>query len=337
LRLPAGKVPPRILKRTVFKHLGSKRRDVVVGPSEGEDAAIIRVGKELLAVHCDPISGAYSNIGWVAMNIATNDIATRGVRPCWALSCVMLPQGSGEKDLTTICGQMGEAAERLGVSIVGGHSEVTIGLDHPLVVVSVFGIVEDGNYVTTGGTRPGSKIILTKSAGIEGTAILASDRGKPLSGRFGDEFVEKAKEYFDRLSVLREALTAFSYGGVLAMHDPTEGGIAGGLNEMADASKTGFRVYEDRIPVSHETNEICRFFEIDPLSLISSGALLIAASPEKANGIVRRLEEEGIEASIIGDILDDVKHRTIIRRSGVEEELPMPVSDELWKALARRL
>ena len=106
---------------------------------------------------------------------------------------------------------------------------------------------------------------------------------------------------------------------------------------MADASKTGFRVYEDRIPVSHETNEICRFFEIDPLSLISSGALLIAASPEKANGIVRRLEEEGIEASIIGDILDDVKHRTIIRRSGVEEELPMPVSDELWKALARRL
>ena len=106
---------------------------------------------------------------------------------------------------------------------------------------------------------------------------------------------------------------------------------------MADASKTGFRVYEDRIPVSHETNEICRFFEIDPLSLISSGALLIVAVPEKTEGIVRLLKEKGIEASIIGDILADSKRRTIVRRSGAEEELPLPLSDELWKALARKM
>lgn len=337
MSLPAGKISPKILKRTVFNYLGSRRKDVIVPPSEGEDASIIRVGDKLLAVHCDPISGAYSNIGWIAMNIATNDIATRGVRPCWVLSCVMLPQGSDEKVLDNICRQMGDAAERLGVSIVGGHSEITIGLDHPLVIASAFGVVEAGRYVTTSGARPGSKIILTKSVGIEGTAILASDREKLLSKRFGTDFLERAKGYFDRLSVLKEALTAFSYGGVLAMHDPTEGGLAGGLNEMADASKTGFRVYEDRIAVSRETSELCSFFKIDPLRLISSGALLIVASAEKANGIVRRLEEECIEASIIGEVLDDVEHRTIIRRSGAEEELPIPLSDELWEALARRL
>ena len=183
--LPVGKISPEILKRTVFNHLGLSRNDVIVAPSEGEDSAIIRVGDKLMALHCDPISGAYSNIGWIAMNIATNDIATRGVKPCWALSCVMLPQGSDEKVLDNICRQMGDAAERLGVSIVGGHSEITIGLDHPLVIVSALGVVEDGRYVTTNGARPGSKIILTKSVGIEGTAILASDRGKCLSDMFG--------------------------------------------------------------------------------------------------------------------------------------------------------
>ncbi len=333
MSLPAGKISPEILKRTVFNYLGSKRKDIIVPPSEGEDASIIRVGDKLLAVHCDPISGAYSNVGWIAMNIATNDIATRGVKPCWTVSCILLPQGSDEKILDNICRQMGNAAERLGVGIIGGHSEITIGLDHPLVVVSAFGVAEAGKYITTSGATPGSKIILTKSIGIEGTAILASDKEKLLADKLGTDFLEKAKGYFDRLSILKEALTAFSYGGVLAMHDPTEGGLAGGLNEMANASKTGFRVYEDKIAISHETSEICHFFQIDPLRLISSGALLIVSNPEDANGIVILLEKEGIKASIIGEVLDDVKRRTIVRRSKIEEELLMPEADELWKAL----
>lgn len=337
MSFPPGKVYPEILKRTVFRHLGLKSRDVVVGPSEGEDAAIIRVGDKLLAIHCDPISGAYSNIGLIAMNIATNDIATRGVRPRWTLSCIMLPRGSDENVLNDICAQMGDAAERLGVSIVGGHSEVTPGLSHPLVMVTAFGVAEGGRYVTSSGAKPGSKIILSKSVGIEGTAILAADRGKLLFDKFGEEFVEEARAYFGRLSVLKEALAAFTYGGVLAMHDPTEGGVAGGLNEVADASKVGFRVYEDKIAIGRETSEICRFFEIDPLKLISSGALLIVASPEKADGIVKRLEKENVKAVIIGETLSDITHRTIVRRSDVEETLPMPLSDELWRALERKL
>jgi len=336
MSFPPGKVYPEILKRTVFRHLGSKNSDVVVGPSEGEDAAIIHVGNKLLAIHCDPISGAYSNIGLIAMNIATNDIATRGVKPRWTLSCVMLPQGSDENVLNEICVQMGDAAERLGVSIVGGHSEVTPGLNHPLVIVTAFGVAEGGRYVTTGGAKPRSKIILSKSVGIEGTSILAADRGELLSDKFGEKFVEEARAYFGRLSVLKEALTAFTYGGVLAMHDPTEGGVAGGLNEVANASKVGFRVYEDAIAIGHETSEICRFFEIDPLKLISSGALLIVASPEKADEIVKKLEEENVKASIIGETLSDVNRRVIVHRSGIEEALPMPLADELWKALERR-
>ena len=334
--LPPGKIPPEILRRTVFNHLGSSRNDVIITSSEGEDAAIIRVGDKLLALHCDPISGAYSNIGWIAINIATNDIATRGVKPCWVLTCVILPQGSEEKDLSNISKQMDEAAKILGVSIVGGHTEITTGLDRPLVIVSALGVSEGGRYVTTGGAKPGNKIILTKSVGIEGTAILASDRGEILAGRFGEDFVKKARTYSNRLSVLQEALTAFNYGGVLAMHDPTEGGLAGGLNEIANASKTGFRVFEDKIHVTRETLMICHFFHLDPLCLISSGALLIVVDSKKANRIINRLKEEKIEAAIIGDVLEDTAQRTIVRRNRVEDTLSMPSTDELWKALAQK-
>ncbi len=131
MRLNLGKIPPEILERTVYKFLGSKRSDVILGPSLGEDAAIVSDGSKLLVLHGDPISGANEKIGWIAMNISTNDIATRGVKPRWAFSCIMLPQGSDEKLLKKICREMSIAAKKLQVSIVGGHSEITPGLDHP--------------------------------------------------------------------------------------------------------------------------------------------------------------------------------------------------------------
>jgi len=335
LSLPPGKISPKILERTVFNYLGSMRKDVILAPSEGEDAAIIRVGDKLVAAHCDPISGAYSNIGWIAVNIATNDIATRGVRPCWVLSCIMLPQGSDEKTFNTICVQMGEAAKKLGVNIIGGHSEITVGLGHPLVVVSSFGVVEGECYITTSGAKAGNKIILTKSVGIEGTAILASDRGKGLAEQFGSAFIEKAKEYFDRLSVVKEALTAFRFGGVSAMHDPTEGGILNGVHEMADAAGLGVRIYEDKITVEPETAKICRFYEIDPLQLISSGALLIAAEPQSADNIVNALCKEHIYADVIGEFNPNTNKRILMKKDDSAEMLPRPVSDHLWLALSR--
>jgi hydrogenase maturation factor len=329
-----GKVPLHLLDQAVFKYLGAKRDDIVFGPSRGEDAAIVRVGRDLLALHCDPISGAYSRIGWIAMNIATNDIATRGVRPRWAVSCILLPEGSDEALLESICRDMDTAAKELGVGIVGGHSEVTPGLDHPIVIVFPVGVAEKGRYVTCSSAKPGGKIILTKSAAIEGTAILASDRAEPLARRFGEEFVERCRSFFGRLSVMKEALLAFEFGGVQAMHDPTEGGLAGGLNELADAAKVGFRIYEDKIPVALETEKICRFFEIDPLRLISSGSLIIVADSESVEGISSRVDDAGIPSIVIGEIVEG-GNRIIVRKGGKEEPLPMPLSDELWSALAR--
>jgi hydrogenase expression/formation protein HypE len=337
MALPMGKVPPSILENAVFKFLGTKREDVILGPAKGEDAAIVKVGDDFLAMHCDPISGAYGRIGWIAINIATNDIATRGVVPRWVISCIMLPEGADRSLLESICHDMDFAAKRLDVAIVGGHSEVTPGLSHPIVVAFPVGVAQGGHYVTCAGARPGSKIILTKSIALEGTAILANDREETIRRRLGDDLVKYALDYFDDLSVLKEAIAAFDTGWVQAMHDPTEGGLAGGLNEMSDSADVGFRIYENLIPISPETSSICDLFQVNPLSLLSSGSLLIIAKEKKAKSIIRRVENEGVRATIIGEVLDQRDQRAIIRRSGREENLPLPLADEIWSALAKHL
>ncbi len=335
MRLPLGKIQPYLLEKTVFKYLGSERDDIIFGPKRGEDAAIVKVGEDMLAIHCDPISGARRRIGWIAMNVATNDIATRGIKPRWVVSCILLPEGSDTYLLESICRDMDAAAKELGVGIVGGHSEVTPSLSHPIVIIFPIGVADQGKYVTVSGARPGGKIILTKSVGLEGTAILGSDKAELLAENFDEEFVTRCQSFFGRLSIMKEALLAFKFDGVQAMHDPTEGGLAGGLNELADAAKVGFQIYEDKIRVEPETEAICQFFKIDPLRLISSGSLLIVACSQNSQEILHSLEDADIPSSLIGEIVESDK-RTVIKNSGEEQPLPMPLSDDLWKALTRK-
>jgi len=335
MRFPPGKVPPKALTDIVFKHLGAERPDVLLGPSHGEDAAIVRSGKQLLAFSCDPISGALDRIGMLSVHVTTNDVATRGVKPSWFLSCIMLPEGSGENVLLTICRQMGRAAKKIGVSIVGGHSETTPGLNHPVVIGFAAGVVGRRGFVSCSGARPGGKIVLTKGVGIEGTGILASDRTGLLAKRFGRGFLSEARKFFAMTSVVEDALIAFNSGRVQAMHDPTEGGVAGGLNEMATASRTGFRVYEDSIEVAPETEKVCKFFKVDPLRLVSSGSLLVVAEEKSAATIVTRLRRKGIRAAVIGEVLSNRTRRILVRGDGREENLPLLCADELWAALRR--
>lgn len=337
LSLPHGKVPVDVLEKIVFTHLGAKRKDVVRGPSVGEDAAVLHVGNDhLLVASSDPITGAIERIGWLAVHVSANDVATRGVRPRWYLSCILLPETSNVSIVEKICGQIDEAAEELGVAVVGGHAEITPGLTQPIVVGCIMGVTEGKRYVTSSGAKPGDKIILTKGAGIEGTAILASDRREILTKKLGVAFVQRAGLFFNSISVVDEALIAFNAGGVSAMHDPTEGGVAGGLNEVADASKTGFYVFEEKIPIAPETSAICSFFDIDPLQLISSGALLIMAEAATSDRIVSSLEKGGVKASVIGEVTKSSGGRLIECRDGSVNRLARPFCDHLWLALARK-
>jgi hydrogenase maturation factor len=331
-----GKVPTEVLEKIVFKHLGTKRDDVVLGPSIGEDAAIVKVGKEVLAISADPITGAEEWLGWLAVNVSANDVATRGVQPRWFISCILLPKGTKEERIEKICSQMDKAARQLNIAIIGGHCEITPGLEHPIVTGCAVGVAEDGKYVTSNGAKIGNKIILTKGTGIEGTAILASDRRRELLKVFDGKFVKKAENFFEKISVVNDAITAFKTGGVSAMHDPTEGGVAGGLHELADAANVGFQVYEEKILIPEETKKICAHFEIDPLQLISSGSLLIVAEEEKTEEIANKLSQRGIHASIIGEVTKPNLGKKMVTRTGEEIELVRPVSDHLWMALAKQ-
>jgi hydrogenase maturation factor len=333
MKLSLGKIPVDVLQEVIFKHLGVKREEVVLGPSAGIDGAVIDITDKSLIVSTDPITGAIERIGWLAVNINANDVATFGVAPAFFLSCILLPENADRKTVETISIQMDEAANQLNMAIVGGHCEVTPGLSNPIVVGCTMGVTDKGNYVTAGGAKTGDKIILTKSIGIEGTAILASDKEKLLKKTINPSVVESAKKFFNQISVAKEAILAFKTGGANAMHDPTEGGLAGGIHEMADASNLGVKIVEKEICIRQETLEICRFFKIDPLQLISSGALLISAKPEFADKIVDRLEQKKIHASIIGEFLRKPKDRILLKESGKILTLPRPLSDHLWQAL----
>jgi len=199
----------------------------------------------------------------------------------------------------------------------------------------VMGLTEKGRYVTAGGAKRGDQLILTKSAGIEGTAILASDRESELKKTVGATLLQNAKKLYGQISVVKEALTAYKTGGVHAMHDPTEGGVAGGIHEMADASGLGVKVFEDQIAVRRETTRICSYFGIDPLQLISSGALLISTEAKTAEEIIENLEQQQVEASVIGEFSKSPDQRLLIRKDGEVQALPRPLSDHLWIALRR--
>ena len=330
-----GKVSSKVLQEIVFKNLGTKRGDVILRSSIGEDAAIVKTGNRILAISSDPITGAEEWLGWLVVHVGANDIATRGIRPRWFNSIILLPKNSTIKLVERICTQMDKAARQMDIAIIGGHCEVTPGIEHPIVTGCTIGVAEDRKYVTCSGAKIGDKIILTKGPGIEGTAILASDRKAELLKVFDESFAKKAENFFEKISVVKDALTAFNTGGVSAMHDPTEGGVAGGLHELADAANVDFNVYEKEILIPEETRKVCAHFNIDPLQLISSGALLIVAEEEKAPKIISSLSKDGIQASIIGEVTEPELGRNLISKTGEKNELIRPTTDHLWKVLEK--
>ena len=307
-----------------------------MGPSAGVDGAVLDLGDKSLIVSMDPITGAIERIGWLAVNVNANDVATFGVEPAFLFSCMMLPENADRKLVEIISSQMNIAAKELGIAIVGGHCESTPNLSNPIVVGCILGLTGKGSYVTAAGAKPGDKLILTKSAGIEGTAILATDREKSLKKIMTKMMLQTAKSFYNQISVVKEALIAYKTGGVNAMHDPTEGGVVGGIHEMADASNLGVKISEGAIPVKPETAQICSYFQIDPLQLIGSGALIISAGTQSVEGIVKNLQSVGVQATVIGEFLENPGIRILTKENGETKTLQRPISDHLWTALGQK-
>ncbi len=332
-----GKLDPATLKQLVFSSLGTPSSRIILGPRIGEDASIIDLGDKALVVHSDPVTGAVENIGWLAVNVVANDIATHGVKPLWMLIVLLLPRNTDSATLKHVIHQIDQAAKKLGIAIVGGHSEVTIGIERPIIVATAMGETEKTKVVQSSGAKIGDRIIVTKGAAIEGTTILSTELAEMLRKKMTPGLVERAQKFIEKISVVEDALTAVSVGGVHAMHDVTEGGVAAGLQEIAWASDVGLVAYEEKILLQAETRMICQALSIDPLKTIGSGALVISVHPEKAEEIVSALQKKNIPASVVGEITDKSSGCNILRRDGTMLDLTEPVKEELWRVLGKKL
>jgi len=329
-----GKLPPELLDR-LLAEVPIKDDRVLVGPKLGEDAAVIDFGDRVLIAKTDPITFTAERLGWYAVHINANDVATMGARPRWFLATVLLPENQTDASLVeSIFRDLVSACESLGITLCGGHTEVTYGLDRPMIIGQMLGEVSKDKLVVTSRLQVGDQIILTKGVAIEGTAIIAREKADVLKAHLDEQQIERAKNYLidPGISVVEDALTANDVADIHAMHDPTEGGLVAGLWELAVAAEVGLIIHADRIPILPETRAVCQVFHLDPLRLIASGALLIAAPPEACEKVLTALHQKGIAATTIGEV-KPLSEGMQLQRDGEWVDLTYPPQDEITKAL----
>lgn len=324
-----GKIPPQILERLVLNpvtHAKVHRADIVVRPKTGEDCSAMDPGGEMCVFSTDPITGATRDVGYLAVHVNCNDVFSAGAEPVGILMTVLLPPQSEESMLEELMAGTLQAAAELGIEVLGGHTEVTDAVTKPVISATVIGKTQDRKMVCTGGAEIGQDVIMTKWAGLEGTAILAQEYETVLSQRIPKDLLQKAKEMKGFLSVGTESRIAMEHGAT-AMHDATEGGILGAVWELAECSEKGVTVYADQIPIQDVTKMVCQEAQIEPLQLISSGTMVIAAYDGAA--LVDKLQAAGVAAAVIGKITQKEK---IIIQNGTSKPLEQPKGDALYQA-----
>lgn len=335
IRRPIGKITIEELRDVITPLLGGEDKDVLIGPGVGEDASVVKYGDRMLVLKSDPISGALDLIGWLSVHVNANDIATKGGVPKWFLASLILPTSFNAKSVRTIMQQIHRGALELGVSVVGGHTEFTGGVTHPIVAGAMIGVIDGTRYFSTKNARPGELLVQTKAAGIEATSIIATDLAEEVGSRLGENFVSKCKEYIKKISIVQEARIAYGNSGVSSLHDCTEGGVITAAYEIAEACGGGLLIWEDKIPVWEETRKLTEMYDLDPIKILSSGSLLITVDRLHLNILLADLKKSGVNASVIGEIKDAEHGRKIRDRNGVVTDIVIPEADPLWNLFDR--
>ena len=324
-----GKVPENVLKRSILKKTGSKRSEVLIGASVGEDCACVKLGDdEVMVLSSDPVTAATEDTGLYAVNVAVNDLAASGATPIGILVTALLPINTEEEDIKAIMKDLDESCKALNIQIMGGHTEITAAVTKPVLSLTAVGKVHEDAFISTGGAKPGNDVVITKWIGLEGTSILAKAKEAELLKKFPPKLIYDSKNFDKFLSVAPEAAPAVK-SGVTAMHDVTEGGVFGALWELAESSGVGLLIDLRKIPVKQETVEICNFFDINPYELMSGGSMLMTA--EDGNRLVMDLQAAGIEATIIGKCTDN--NDRVLINGEMRRFLEPAKTDELYKVI----
>ena len=332
-RLATGKLPAELLAALLAR---ARRTDprVIVGPGIGQDAAVIEMGDRYLVAKTDPITFATDDIGWYAVNVNANDIACMGARPQWFMATALLPEGRADAAMAEgIFTQITEACAALNVTLVGGHTEITYDLNRPLVIGAMLGEVTKDKLVTSRGARVGDSVLLTKAIPLEGTALIAREKESDLRTRgFSDDFIARARRLLREpgISVVREALITADARLATAMHDPTEGGLATGLWELAQAANVGLVIDEEKIPLDAQGVQLCTAYGLDPLGAIASGSLLVTTPADRAARLIDLMERAGVPCAAIGRVVPREEGAVLVR-GGQRRALARFDADEITR------
>ena len=322
-----GKVPPETLSKIIYPHLGHLNPRLLLGPGVGRDYAAVKYDR-LLILTTDPVTGTSHRIGQHSVYINANDIATAGAIPVWYMCTILLPAKTRQEELSRIVSGIDSTCRKLRVQVIRGHTEVTKGLERPIVVGFMIG-ERQGKLFRYDNVKTGDKIIMTRTAGIEGTAILASDYINRMN-HVPKEILSRARQFSNKISIQRDAMLLSRIPGVRIMHDPTEGGILNASWELAELSDLGVEINAESIPVAPETRTICSSLGLDPLKLMSSGCLLAVIESTRADAAIRRLWKLRVNASLIGKMTSKKSGRRL-SRNGRSLVLKPVSQDELYK------
>ncbi len=340
-----GKISPDVFNELIFPRLGAKSNDILVGPQHGVDVGIVEIGDKAVSFTCDPVfivpEYGWERAAWFAIHIIASDSVTSGLKPKFLSIDLNLPMEMTKGQLAIVWDAMHRECERLGITIICGHTARYENCHYPMVGgATIVGVGEKDEYVTPRMARAGDKIIITKGPAIEATGIFATMFPQLIEKEFGADFSQRAQQIFYKMSVVEDAMTAISVGvrekGITAMHDATECGIWGGLYELAQAAGLGARVEKKQIVVEDCVEKICSYFGIDPYTSISEGTMIISCREHKAQEVVGALTQKGIKSSIVGE-LTEPRMGMVLVRGGKEEKLEHPIVDPFWKAFYNAL
>ncbi len=333
-RFGVGKLPSSFLARLLATY--APRGDgVIVGPGIGRDAAAIAFGDRVLVAKTDPITFATDHAATYLVDVNGNDLACLGARPRWLLVTALLPEGITAGEIETQFSELAAACAARGISVVGGHTEVSAGLDQTILVGMMLGETSREGLLRPGGARPGDRLLLTNGIAIEGTALLARERAADLSAALGEDLVQRAQHLLVEpgISVVRDVDMLLPVGGITALHDPTEGGLGTGVRELGNASACGAILYEERLPILPETRAIAEVFGLDPLGMLASGALLVAARPDAGPALIAAADDAGIPIADVGEVVAEAEGFALVTADG-HRPLPEWTTDEVSRALA---
>lgn len=333
--MSVGKLSNEDLDKVVLKKIKPVREDILIRPGIGEDCAAIEFGDMACVLTTDPITGSDSNLGKLAVHVCVNDIASSGSVPVALLLTVLCPVDTAKEVIEDLLTEANKEANSMGIEIIGGHTELTTAVNRIVVSATAIGKIAKDKLIRTGNAKNGDWIYLTKKAGLEGTAIIATDKRRDLIEILSNREFDEAGSMMQQISVLREGLIGQEIG-VSAMHDATEGGVLGAIHELCEASDKGCRIRREKISIHPVTEKICDFYHIDPLKLIASGSMVMTVSQESATDLEKAFLDAKIEYSKVGVVTDSHEKIICYGEESVEmicEKISSPESDELYKVI----